>query len=351
MQSNGSFSRSRLAAAAVMTALACGPAGGAPPGPDRPTIAELTTDLGKGDAAARGLALRRLAAAGPIDEAVAAIVPALTDADPHLVRAAATAIGAIGPVDGAERTDDVIDALRRCAAAAKDAETCAACIVAIGDYGPAAESAVGPLTVLLRDKAALVREAAAAALAAIGPEARAATGVLATLLRGDEPLVRAAAAAALAGIGPDARDAVMALSDAVADANPLVRGTVVRAIAAIGPDAAAATGPLVRALGDIGAIDAPEPLGRALDDDDADVRYAAAYSIADIPQVAASLETALVAAADDEDVRVRMEVAPSLARIGTAAAKKALDALVHDEDANVADVARNATAQPTRGAK
>ena len=81
-------------------------------------------------------------------------------------------------------------------------------------------------------------------------------------------------------------------------------------------------------------------LGKALADDGADVRHAAAWAIADLPETVAPLAREIVAAADDDDVRVRMEVAGVLGRLGTPEAEKALRALAADEDDNVADVAK-----------
>lgn len=462
----------------------------------------LVTAIGMNDVRGQltaALAIAALADRSPADDdappadfapAVAAMIPLLASEDVGLVRAVATAIGAIGPAGNDDLADDAVDALSRAATRVKDAETRASCLVALADYGPAARGAVPVVAKYLRAKTPLVRETAAATLAAIGPESRGATGELARLLGDDHPLVRAAAAAALAAIGPDARNATAALARLLTDADAMVRGGAARALAAIGPEAAAATGaivvalareadgdvalglvdacgeigpaaipaaptlvgllenadaemreaaasalgglgvaaaptaaaplekllddadPFVRvaaagarirlerrgprergvlatalraddedlqaaaaevigdwgdgasgfaaelarvasvakaphtrvaavtAIGDIAATDQAAALGKALDDDDADVRHAAAYSIAEIPDVAPAVEAALVAAADDDDVRVRMEIAPVLARLGTPAAKKALRSLAEDEDENVADVAK-----------
>jgi len=462
----------------------------------------LVTPIGDGDVrgqVACALAIAALADRPPAADdatpadfapATVALIPLLAADDAGLVRAVATAIGAIGPVGDDDLADDAVDALARAATRVKDAETRASCLVALADYGPAARGAVPVVAKFLRAKTALVRETAAATLAAIGPEARLATGELARLLGDGSPLVRAAAAAALGSIGPDAREATAALASALADADAMVRGGAARALAAIGPEAAAATGALVAALahetdgdvalglvdacgeigpaalpaaptlvgllenadaemreaaasalgglgvaaaptaaaplekllddadpfvrvaaagarirlerrgpreravlatalraddedlqaaaaevigdwgdgasgfaaelarvasvakaphtrvaaitaiGDIAATDQAAALGKALDDGDADVRHAAAYSIAEIPDVAPVVEEALVAAVDDDDARVRMEIAPVLARLGTPAAKKALQTLADDEDDNVADVAK-----------
>lgn len=463
-------------------------------------LGKLVTALGADDARTRivaslsiGALADRLAgddAAPDFSPAVEALVPLLASPDTGLVRAAATALGAIGPVDDDDAVDDCVDALGRAATRAADPDTRASLLVALADYGPAAESAVPAVARLLRSKTALEREAAAAALAAIGPESRSAAGELARLLRDEAALVRAAAAAALGAIGPDARDTTGALAGALSDGDTMVRGGAARALAAIGPDAAAATGALVRALaaekdadvrlgivdacgeigpgaiqaapalvpllssddaesreaaasalgelgpqaaatagpalerllddgdpfvrvtavgaltglgrpapraraillaalaaddedlqaaaaevvgdrgkaaagfpaalaqvagsakdpharaaaitalGAIGASDQTAALGKALDDDDADVRHAAAWAIADLPETVAPLAREIVAAADDDDVRVRMEIAPLLAALGTPDAKKALAGLAADEDDNVADVAK-----------
>ncbi|NBO32700.1 MAG: hypothetical protein EBV05_14325 [Cyanobacteria bacterium WB6_1B_304] len=129
-------------------------------------------------------------------DALAAAVPALVgllgDGDHHVVRAAATALGAIGPADDDDTVRTVVNALVRVVSATADAQTHAAALTALADYGPAAEAAVPALVRRLRSSAPLVREGAAAALAAIGPEARAATGELARGLADPETLVRAA---------------------------------------------------------------------------------------------------------------------------------------------------------------
>ncbi len=466
-------------------------------------LESLVTSLGSDQPQSRLVAALSIAAladrtAGADDDtaadfapAAAALLPLVASDDAALVRAAATALGAIGPVGDDDTIDDCIDALGRAATKAADPDTRAALLVALADYGPAAESAVPTVARILRSKSAIEREAAAAALAAIGPESRQATGELARLLGDSAALVRAAAAAALSAIGPDARDATQALAKVLTDGDTMVRGAAARALAAIGPDAAGATGALVAALGQekdadvrlgiidacgeigpralpaapelvksLGAADAetreaaaaalgelgdgaaaiaapaletlladadrfvrvtavgalsslgrPAPrarailleglrsddedlqaaaaetigdrgkaatgfgealakvaasakdphtraaalaalgsigsleqsatLGKALaDDDDADVRHAAAWAIAELPDIDPALGGALVAAADDDDVRVRMEVAGILGRLGTPDAKKALASLADDEDDNVSDVAK-----------
>jgi HEAT repeat protein len=158
--------------------------------------------------------------------------------------------------------------------------------------------------------------------------------VLLTALRSDDEELQAAAAEVVGDWGKAAAGFSAALAKIASNAKD--------------PQARAAA---VTALGDIAAADQAETLGKSLDDDDADVRHAAAYAIADLPEIVAGLEAAIVAAADDDDVRVRMEIAPTLARLGTPAAKKALDALANDEDGNVADVAKQVAGKTSVKAK
>ena len=151
-------------------------------------VAALGHDVPRGQLTA-ALAIAALADRPPADTAgddgpdfataAAALLPLLATDDAGLVRAAATALGTIGPVGDDDFGDDTIDALSRAITRVKDAETRAACLVALADFGPAARAAVPTVAKFLRGKTALVRESAAATLAAIGPESRGATGELA----------------------------------------------------------------------------------------------------------------------------------------------------------------------------
>ena len=314
---------------------------------------KLVASLGSDDARGRLTAALAIAAiadrvsADADDEgpdfapAAAALLPLLTADDDGLVRAVATALGTIGPVGDDDAVDDAVDALSRAAARVKDAATRAACLVALADYGPAAQSAVPAIVKFLRAKTALVRETAAATLAAIGPESRVATSELARLLGDEQPLVRAAAAAALSSIGPDARDATAALAAALADSNPMVRGGAARALASIGPDAGAATGMLVKALGgekdrdvvlgiidafgEIGpaAIEATPTLVASLSSDDAETREAIVSALGELgtgaaPTAASAVENML----GDADPFVRVAAAGGLVGMGRAAGRE-----------------------------
>jgi HEAT repeat protein len=67
----------------------------------------------------------------------------------------------------------------------------------LGQIGPAAKTAVFPLTVSLKDDNERVRSKAAGALGKIGPEAKVAVPALTELLADHDDKVRAAAAEAL----------------------------------------------------------------------------------------------------------------------------------------------------------
>ena len=216
-----------------------------------------------------------------------------------------------------------------------DAETREAIVSALGELGTgAAPTAASAVENMLGDADPFVRVAAAGGLVGMGRAAGRERNVLLTALRSDDEELQAAAAEVVGDWGKAAAGFSAALAKIALNAKD--------------PQARAAA---VTAIGAIAAADQAATLGKALDDDDADVRHAAAYAIADLPEIVAGLEAAIVAAADDDDVRVRMEIAPTLARLGTPAAKKALDALANDEDGNVADVAKQVAGKTSVKAK
>jgi HEAT repeat protein len=96
---------------------------------------------------------------------------------------------------------------------------------ALGQFGPAALSAVGALQKRLKDKDGSVRIAAADALFKIAPEKQgsAAIGLLTAELQSPEVLCRILAAEALGEIGPAARSAVPTLTAATKDGDADVR--------------------------------------------------------------------------------------------------------------------------------
>ena len=155
----------------------------------------------------------------------------------------------------------------------------------LGQIGPDAVSAAGPLGQALTDDDPLVRRVAAEALGKIGPPAREAVPALVAMLHTDDrlhairalirfkaaareaipalvvvlkdpsPEVRWNACEALGDMKSDAKDAVPALQELLADPEAKVREHAAEALGEIGPDAKACL---------------PE-LRRLLDDPDADV--------------------------------------------------------------------------------
>jgi len=91
---------------------------------------------------------------------------------------------------------------------------------ALGEIGPAAETAIKPLADILKDKNSDVRWKAAWALGRIGP---AAVGLLVKALKEEESEIRQYAAKALAQIGPRAGAAVEPLIEVLKDEDSEVR--------------------------------------------------------------------------------------------------------------------------------
>ncbi|MFM7077196.1 MAG: HEAT repeat domain-containing protein, partial [Planctomycetaceae bacterium] len=276
----------------------------------------------------------------------------LADGDAMVRGGAARALAAIGPDAGG-----AAGALAAALAVEKDRDVVIGILDACGEIGPGAIQAAQTLVGMLAAADAEIREAAVSALGELGPQATATAGdATAKLLEDADPFVRVAAVGALAGLGRPAPRARAILLEALAGTDEDLQASAAEVIgdrgkaaagfsAALARVAAAAADPHTRAaaitaIGDIGAADQPAALGKALGDDDADVRHAAAYAINDLPEIAPGLAAEIITAADDDDVRVRMEIAPLLAALGTPEAKKALQALADDDDDNVADVAQ-----------
>jgi HEAT repeat protein len=122
-----------------------------------------------------------------------------------------------------------------------------AAAAALGEIGPEAKNAVNALGVALYDENADVRIAAAWTLVEIGPEAKDAVNALVDALKLRNPHVCRPAARALGRIKSDAKDVVSALVDALRDPNPDIRTPAGWALKAIGPKGVTA---LVDALKD-----------------------------------------------------------------------------------------------------
>jgi HEAT repeat protein len=117
---------------------------------------------------------------------------------------------------------------------------------AIGELGKPARSASPALvTILEKDRDALVRHNAAEALGKIGGETKTVVAALGRAMRDSDQDVMTAAAMALANFG---RASVPELRMALKEKDNLVRKNAAEAIAKIGPDAKDAVEDLVNAL-------------------------------------------------------------------------------------------------------
>jgi HEAT repeat protein len=319
-------------------------------------ITALIDVLKRGEGLERRLALINLGGIGP--EARAALptmLPLLKDEDKNLRTDAAYALGrfgehgkpAVGNLKGA--LDDKEPSVRFAAAVAlwwidrdrealsrlrdglraEGADARAAAVSHLGWLGKAAKEAAPAVRDALKDKAPLVRQAAAAALGGIddGPDSLA---TLMEALRDREPAVRAIAASSLGtDFGPAAKAAVGALTKALWDEDASVRSNAAEALGRIGPEAKAATRALIavlrseemepepsaaaEALGLIGpaAKEAVPVLRDKLKHTDSYVRACAALALWNIDKDTAGAAAA-AAVLDDRRARVRVVAAEAL---------------------------------------
>jgi len=232
----------------------------------------------------------------------------------------------------------------------------------LAEHAPLPAAAPG-LCRMLQDENPQFRAAAAWTIGQIGPEARDAVGPLATCLKDPDRLVRKAAVIALSDIrGGDDEKTARLLGEALQDPDRSVRQRVVETLGRIGPPAAAAAGALTAALsdtnkfvaeaaaqtlGDLGskAAEATDALIDALQDTNGKVRRTAAWALGRIGPAAAERAIGpLCAALRDGSWKVRLAAAEALASFGPAAtsAKPALAEAQRDKDENVRQAVRRA---------
>jgi HEAT repeat protein len=219
-------------------------------------------------------------------------------------------------------------------------------ITALGDLGPVAKGAAGPLLDLTADKqffilepfvgaaltnlgdgtipiltkalaapAAERRRVSAYALGSMGPKAAPAAEALAKALDHDDPATRQQAARALGKIGPDAKSTLPQLETALTDKVPAVR-----------IDAALATWFVLKEPKHVGVVI------KALDDESVAVRDTACQALAAMKADAkASIET-VARLLDDKELRLRAII--TLGEIGPASKPTApkLKKLLEDKD-------------------
>ena len=197
------------------------------PGSDA-RLQQLVEDLASPDPAARADAARRLGHAVNVDRVAATghLVRALTDSDAAVREKAAEAIGHSASTPDAVRAlittlGDPAIGVRRAAAEA------------LGAIGPAAAPAGPSLAVLIKDSDSKVCQAAAAAMGKIGTTSPEALEALSAALHvKDDPALRERAAHAL-GQSHHGEGALALLLAALDDPDAEVRGEIVHAIGAM----------------------------------------------------------------------------------------------------------------------
>jgi HEAT repeat protein len=158
----------------------------------------------------------------------------------------------------------------------------------LGDFGPDAADAVGPLTALLKADDKNLRMQVVAALGRIGPGARAAIPHLLTALKDNNPEVGVRAIAALGNMGPAAQDALPAL---IAVARVRDKDRALSAVAALGR------------IG-IADKDAVAVLAETLGDPDIDLAARAAQALVDMEAGQEAVRAAVVQALKHKSARV-----------------------------------------------
>jgi len=175
----------------------------------------------------------------------------------------------------------------------------------LGEWGPAARSAVPALGKLLEDAAAEVRAAALFALGRIGKDAGSTADDVAKVLDDRDAAVRTNAARALEMLGAGGRKPRSALLGALKDEDPRVRANAARSLG-------------VLAAGDRAAVSG---LALLLRDDAWEVRVNAAWALARSGEEAGTAVARLVRALSDKRPAVRAMAARTIGSIGSDARK------------------------------
>jgi len=249
-----------------------------------PALLRAMTDT---DPGIRLTALQALGRIQPIPrEAFLAFVEGLNDKDTRVRNAAAVALTEKGPdaVPTLMMTLEDPDVLKRRAAAD-----------ALGFIGPSARKALPTLRRALEDPDAGVRKRSAYAIGQLGRDARSATEDLTRALL--DQAVRPWAYEALERMGAEA---VPALKKSLRSDTPELRYQAAFALGRLAPEAEGLE----------------ETFREALRAEDAGVRYRAVLALGQSPRLAEPTIPALILALEDDDEGVRFGAAHSLSRIG-----------------------------------
>jgi HEAT repeat protein/DNA-directed RNA polymerase subunit RPC12/RpoP len=291
-------------------------------GPDaRGAVAELNEALTDSDPEVRTLAARALVSIGPEEKAaLPGIGEALKSRDETLRQAAVKAL---------QRADaDTVLPLYEAALKEDDVGVRKMAVTCLGQLGPRALASAGRVRPLVDDPNVAVRLPAAEALWLIQGQPFVPVQALLGLLKNKDARVRQDAAEALGRIGPPAAAAFVPLTELLVDNDIRVRQASVTALKRIGGKDTSAIPKLIAALadkplaGDVQAIlagmgkAAVEPLMKALEDENASVRAAAAVTLGKIgPDAADAARVLKFHSGNDNDPEAKQAAAEALKKV------------------------------------
>ncbi len=252
------------------------------------------------EAECRGMCMAALTHAGAAGEAAIPLLVAGTkDSSSYVRLVAADALGAIGSKTGSPEAlaailplmSDSEDVVRRFAAGA------------VQQFGPQAREAIPLLRKALSDRSADVRGNAARALKSMSSDAAQAIPELVVALGDAHGDVRQMAAEALGCVGPTGNEAVPALLRSFHDPLTFVRQSAIEAVVKIAPE----------------SPEVISALGEALKDGDHTVRGSAIVALENIGPKAAPAVPALIGILSGREIYLRVWAADALAAIGPGA--------------------------------
>jgi HEAT repeat protein len=261
-------------------------------GPKARSVAPALAEVVRTNKDVRWAAVKALAETGvAAPDVIAALALALRDADSG--DEATSALGKLGK-----------PAVPVLVAALADPQRCRKAARALGEIGRASKDVVAGVVALLQDRRTEARSSAAEAMGKLGPAAGAAVPALREALHDRQDEVCRAAAEALGKMGSLAGPAVPGLVLLLKNKGYGVKGSALEALGSLG----AAAEPALPAI-----------IDRLHHDEDAAVRWRAAWTLGELGPVAASAVPALVQAMRDRDSGVREWAARALGLVGPTA--------------------------------